>query len=202
MGAIADNIANVNTVGYKNAKVAFQTLVTKQASLDDVLRRRRAGAAAQRYRRPGPAAADRLGDRPRHLRRRLLRRQRRQPARPRATSTCSPAPVRSPRTPTASCATPPASTCRPGRPTPHGNVILPPGSTAALTNQNVISPDFLQTVDLNRVAVNAEETSEISIGANLAGQRGGRRHPRPRRRSSSIPSATPTRSPSRLPSPA
>ena len=32
MGAIADNIANVNTVGYKNAKVAFQTLVTKQAS--------------------------------------------------------------------------------------------------------------------------------------------------------------------------
>lgn len=32
MGAIADNITNVNTIGYKNNKVDFQTLVTKQAS--------------------------------------------------------------------------------------------------------------------------------------------------------------------------
>lgn len=32
MGAISDNIANVNTIGYKNNSVAFQTLVTKQTS--------------------------------------------------------------------------------------------------------------------------------------------------------------------------
>lgn len=32
MGAISDNIANVNTVGYKNNSVAFSTLVTKQTS--------------------------------------------------------------------------------------------------------------------------------------------------------------------------
>ena len=32
MGAISDNIANVNTVGYKSNSVAFSTLVTKQAS--------------------------------------------------------------------------------------------------------------------------------------------------------------------------
>lgn len=32
MGAISDNIVNVNTVGYKNNSVAFQTLVTKQTS--------------------------------------------------------------------------------------------------------------------------------------------------------------------------
>ena len=32
MGAISDNISNVNTVGYKNTNVAFQTLVTKQTS--------------------------------------------------------------------------------------------------------------------------------------------------------------------------
>ncbi len=32
MGAISDNISNVNTIGYKNTNVAFQTLVTKQAS--------------------------------------------------------------------------------------------------------------------------------------------------------------------------
>ncbi len=32
MGAISDNIANVNTIGYKGTSVAFQTLVTKQVS--------------------------------------------------------------------------------------------------------------------------------------------------------------------------
>lgn len=33
MGAISDNISNVNTIGYKGTKVNFQTLVTKQVSL-------------------------------------------------------------------------------------------------------------------------------------------------------------------------
>ncbi len=33
MGAIADNVTNVNTTGYKSTNVNFQTLVTKQASL-------------------------------------------------------------------------------------------------------------------------------------------------------------------------
>lgn len=33
MGAISDNISNVNTVGYKGSKVNFSTLVTKQVSL-------------------------------------------------------------------------------------------------------------------------------------------------------------------------
>ena len=32
MGAISDNIVNVNTVGYKNNTTSFQTLVTKQTS--------------------------------------------------------------------------------------------------------------------------------------------------------------------------
>ncbi|MCW9003093.1 MAG: flagellar hook-basal body complex protein [Rhodospirillales bacterium] len=32
MGAIADNVTNVNTIGYKGTKVNFQTLITKQAS--------------------------------------------------------------------------------------------------------------------------------------------------------------------------
>ncbi len=33
MGAISDNISNVNTTGYKGSKVHFQTLVTKQVAL-------------------------------------------------------------------------------------------------------------------------------------------------------------------------
>lgn len=32
MGAVADNIANMNTIGYKNNNVSFSTLVTKQVS--------------------------------------------------------------------------------------------------------------------------------------------------------------------------
>ena len=32
MGAISDNITNISTVGYKNVRVDFQTLVTKQTS--------------------------------------------------------------------------------------------------------------------------------------------------------------------------
>ena len=32
MGAIADNIANMNTIGYKTNNVSFSTLVTKQVS--------------------------------------------------------------------------------------------------------------------------------------------------------------------------
>ncbi len=35
LGAIADNITNVNTVGYKATEVRFQTLVTSQASLNN-----------------------------------------------------------------------------------------------------------------------------------------------------------------------
>ena len=32
MGAISDNITNINTIGFKGTKVSFQTLMTKQTS--------------------------------------------------------------------------------------------------------------------------------------------------------------------------
>ena len=32
MGAIADNVTNVNTIGYKNTNVNFKTLITAQTS--------------------------------------------------------------------------------------------------------------------------------------------------------------------------
>ena len=35
LGAIADNITNVNTIGYKSTEVRFQTLVTSQAGLNN-----------------------------------------------------------------------------------------------------------------------------------------------------------------------
>ena len=35
LGAIADNITNINTIGYKSTEVRFQTLVTAQASMNN-----------------------------------------------------------------------------------------------------------------------------------------------------------------------
>ena len=35
LGAIANNITNVNTIGYKSTEVRFQTLVTAQASANN-----------------------------------------------------------------------------------------------------------------------------------------------------------------------
>ncbi|WP_413207545.1 flagellar basal body protein [Rhodospirillum sp. A1_3_36] len=35
MGAIADNVTNVNTVGYKGTKVNFKTLVTQRHGIPD-----------------------------------------------------------------------------------------------------------------------------------------------------------------------
>ncbi len=166
MGAIADNIANVNTVGYKNAKVAFQTLVTKQASstmysAGGVQARPRNSVDVQGLLQPSVSetdlaisgdgffvvnAAKQPGARDQYLF-------------SRAGSFTKDADGFLRNT---------AGYYLQAWPTDaDGNVILPPGSAAALTNENVISPDFMQTVDLNRVAVNAEETSEISIGFNL-----------------------------------
>ncbi len=166
MGAIADNIANVNTVGYKNAKVAFQTLVTKQASstmysAGGVLARPRNSVDVQGLLQPTVSETDLAisGDGFFVVNAATTPTARDQYLFTRAGSFTKDADGYLRNT---------AGFYLQAWPTDaDGNVILPPGSTAALTNENVISPDFLQTVDLNRVAVNAEETSEISIGANL-----------------------------------
>jgi flagellar hook protein FlgE len=166
MGAIADNIANVNTVGYKNAKVAFQTLVTKQASATmysagGVQARPRNAVDVQGLLQPTVSETDLAisGDGFFVVNAARQPTDRDQFLFTRAGSFTKDAEGFLRNT---------AGFYLQAWPTDaDGNVVLPPGSGAALTNQNVISPDFLQTVDLNRVAVNAEETSEISIGANL-----------------------------------
>ncbi len=166
MGAIADNIANVNTVGYKNAKVAFQTLVTKQASstmysAGGVQARPRNSVDVQGLLQPSVSGTDLAisGDGFFVVNAAKQPDARDQYLFSRAGSFTKDADGFLRNT---------AGFYLQAWPTDaDGTVILPPGSGAALTNENVISPDFMQTVDLNRVAVNAEETSAISIGANL-----------------------------------
>ncbi|HRK95667.1 MAG TPA: flagellar hook-basal body complex protein [Rhodospirillales bacterium] len=166
MGAIADNIANVNTVGYKNAKVAFQTLVTKQASATmyaagGVQARPRNAIDVQGLLQPTVSETDLAvsGDGFFVVNAASTPTDRDQFLFTRAGSFTKDSDGFLRNTAGYYLQAWPTNAA--------GEVILPPGSDAALTNQNVISPDFLQTVDLNRVAVNAQETTQISIGANL-----------------------------------
>ena len=55
----------------------------------------------------------------------------------------------------------------PLRPTDSAGKIIPANKDLTVPNQNVISSDFLTTVNLNRVGGTASSTSKISVGANL-----------------------------------
>jgi flagellar hook protein FlgE len=166
MSAIADNISNVNTVGYKTAKVDFQTLVTRQATPTDYS----AGGVQSRPR----TQADMQG---------VLQ------------SSASDTnlaisgngffvvnSVNRPGVDDQFLFTRAGSFTKDADgylrntggyylqawPTdPEGNVLLPTGSTAAFANQNTISAEYLQSVNLNRVTGTAVATSRISSSANL-----------------------------------
>jgi flagellar hook protein FlgE len=166
MAAIADNITNVSTIGYKSAHVDFQTLVTKQASSTSYS----PGGVQSRTR----TGVDMQG---------LLQS---------AASETSIAVSGDGFFLVNDSAEPGSGDqfafTRAGRFSPdengnlrnsggyylqawptdaYGNVVLPRNSTAALANQNIISTEFLETVNLGRVGGTAAETSMISVGANL-----------------------------------
>ena len=52
-------------------------------------------------------------------------------------------------------------------PTDPSGTVIPSNRNISISNQNVISRDFLETVNLNRVGGTASATSNIAIGANL-----------------------------------
>jgi flagellar hook protein FlgE len=166
MAAIADNISNVNTVGYKNAKVDFQTLVTRQATPTDYS----AGGVQSRPR----TQADMQG---------VLQ------ASASDTNLAISGngffvvnPVNRPGVADQFMFTRAGSFTKDSDgylrntggyylqawPTdPDGNVALPTGSSAAFPNQNTISTEYLQSVNLNRVTGTAVATSRVSSTANL-----------------------------------
>jgi len=166
MSAIADNITNVNTVGYKNAQVDFQTLVTKQTSVTFYS----AGGVQSRPKQQNDVQG-------------LLQSSTSQTDI--GVSGSGFFVVNESNRPTINnqfLFTRSGSFFQDnegflrntggfylqGWPTDAaGDVILPTGSTAGLTNQNIISTDFLETVNLARVGGSAAETQNIAIGANL-----------------------------------
>jgi flagellar hook protein FlgE len=166
MAAIADNISNVNTVGYKTARVEFQNLVTKQATPTQYS----AGGVQSRPH----VTADMQG---------VLQ------ASGKDTNIAISGDgflvVNNVATPGASeqfLFTRAGAFAEDSQgflrntggfylqawPTDAlDNVITPEGSGSAFPNTNIISTDYLETVNLNRVTGTAEATSRISSSANL-----------------------------------
>lgn len=166
MGTIADNISNVNTVGYKGADVDFQTLVTRQGSqtrysAGGVQARAQGGVDMQGLLQSSASSTD-LALSGNGF---FLVNQASQPTgtdpylftRAGSFSADSQGYLRNG-----------AGYYLQGWPTNSlGEVVLPSGSAAALTNQNIISQDFLETINLNRFSGTAAATTKVTLGANL-----------------------------------
>ncbi len=165
MGAISDNITNVSTIGYKGTTVNFQTLVTKQTSSTFYS----AGGVQSSPRQQTDVQG-------------LLQS---------STSSTDVAisgngffVVNEANTPGVSD---PYLFTRAGSfiqddegflknaqgyylqgwPTDASGTVVPANSALTVTNQNIISTDYLESINLNRVGGTAAATSTVAIGANL-----------------------------------
>ena len=165
MGAISDNITNVSTIGYKGTTVNFQTLVTKQTS-------------STFYSAGGVQSAPRQQTDVQGLL------QASTSSTDIAISGSGFLVVNEANVPGVSD---PYLFTRAGSfiqddegylknaqgyylqgwPTNASGVVVPANSNLSISNQNIISSDYLESINLNRVGGTATATSTIAIGANL-----------------------------------
>ncbi len=165
MGAISDNITNVTTIGYKNTKVSFQTLVTKQTSSTFYS----AGGVQSKPRQ----ATDVQG---------LLQASVSQTdisiagrgffvvneaANPTLTNEYLFTRAGSFIQDNEGFLRNTSGFYLQGWPTDATGNVIPANKALTVPNQNVISTDYLATINLNRVGGTATATSTIGIGANL-----------------------------------
>jgi len=165
IGAISDNITNLSTIGYKSTQVDFQTLVTKQTSATFFS----AGGVQSRPRQDtgtqgllasstsatdialagsgffvvNEAAAATISDEYLFTRAGSFFQDNEGFLRNTAGYFLQ------------------------AWPTDPAGVVVPSNTSLTISNQNVISRDFLESVNLSRVGGTAKATSNISIGANL-----------------------------------
>ncbi len=165
MGAISDNITNVSTIGYKGTDTNFQTLVTKQTSATFYS----AGGVQSKPRQQTDVQG-------------LLQASTSQTDL--AMSGGGFFVVNQANTPGISD---PYLFTRAGSfiqddqgylknaqgyylqgwPTDPAGTVIPASSSLTITNQNIISSDYLGSINLNRVGGTAAATNNIAIGANL-----------------------------------
>ncbi|MEQ9556099.1 MAG: flagellar hook-basal body complex protein [Rhodospirillales bacterium] len=165
MGAIADNITNVNTIGYKGTQVNFQTLVTRQTSstffsaggvqskprtdagiqglLQSSTSQTDLGISGQGFFVVNEASVPSLSNEYLFTRAGQFFQDNNGFLRNTAGFYLQAFPV-----------------------DPAGNIV-PNNPDILISNTNVISTDFLTTVNLNRVGGTATATTGIAIGANL-----------------------------------
>lgn len=165
MGAISDNITNISTVGYKNTKINFQTLVTKQTSATFYS----AGGVQSKPRQANGVQG-------------LLQ----------ASTSQTDLSIAGNGLFVVNEANQPGITneylyTRSGSffmdnegylrnssgfylqawPTDSGGTVIPANENLNIANKNIVSTDYLETVNLNRVGGTASATDTIGIGANL-----------------------------------
>lgn len=166
MGAVSDNITNVSTIGYKNTDVNFQTLVTKQVSstfysAGGVQSRPRQRTEVQGLLQASTSQTDialsgqgffvvNEASRPTNTDQYLYSR---------AGSFIQDNEGFLKNTSGFYLQAWPTDAA--------GNVIATDTTANPLPNQNIVSTDFLETVNLSRVGGTAAATSSIGIGANL-----------------------------------
>jgi flagellar hook protein FlgE len=165
MAAISDNITNVNTTGYKRTKVDFQTLVTKQAansmySSGGVQSRPRSGVDVQGLLQSSSSSTDLAISGAGFF---LVN----EAAKPGASDQFLFTRAGSFYTDNLGYLKNTGGFYLQAWPTDRKGTIILPSDQEGLTNQNIISTEFLETVNLNRVGGTADETTNISIGANL-----------------------------------
>jgi len=165
MAAISDNITNVNTVGYKGTKVDFQTLVTRQSATGSyaaggVAPRPHSGVDMQGLLQASSSSTDLAISGDGFF---LVN----EAAQPGAADQYLYSRAGSFYTDDLGFLKNTGGFYLQGWPTDRqGNIILPSNQTG-LTNQNTISRQFLETINLNRVGGTADKTTNVSIGANL-----------------------------------
>ncbi len=165
MGAISDNITNINTIGYKGTKVNFQTLVTKQTSstfysAGGVQSRPRQDTGVQGLLQASTSATDL------------------------AISGRGFFVVNEAATPTITneylftrsgsffqdsegFLRNTAGLYLQGWPTDADGDVIPANRDLTIANQNIISTDYVASINLNRVGGSAAATTTIAVGANL-----------------------------------
>lgn len=165
MGAISDNITNVSTIGYKNTRVDFKTLVTKQTSstfysaggvqssprqdtgVQGLLQASTSSTdlsiSGQGYFVVNEGAVPSINDQYMYTRAGSFFQD--DQGYLRNTS----------------------GFYLQGWPTDAAGTVKPANDSLTIANQNIISTDYLETVNLNRVGGTATATTTIAIGANL-----------------------------------
>lgn len=165
MGAISDNITNINTIGFKGTKVNFQTLVTKQTSstfysAGGVQSKPRQDTGIQGLLQASTGQTDLAisgrgffvvneANTPGVADQYLFTR---------AGSFYADDEGYLRNT---------AGYYLQGWPTTAAGVVTPANTNLTIANQNIISTDYLSSVNLNRVGGSASATTTIAIGANL-----------------------------------